>query len=588
MEKRLPRRLAVILHADVAGYSRLAGEDEDATHRKLRESLDLISRTVIACHGHVVNTAGDAALAMFEAVVDAVSCAAAIQHDLATLNQDVPDERKLLFRIGVNLGDVIEDGGDIFGDGVNVAARLEGLAEPGGICISDAVRVAVGNKLGFVYEDLGEQEVKNIAEPVRVYKVVVEEKEDKDDKLPDLPPLELPDQPSIAVLPFTNMSSEPEQEHFSDGIAEDVITALSKVSDLLVIARNSTFIYKDKAVDIKQVGRDQGVRYVLEGSVRKAGNRVRVTAQLIDAATGQHRWAERYDRDLEDIFAVQDDITRNIVSALDVHLRQGEQARFWSSGTENLEAWECVRIGSGLLNTYRKDDLPEVMRLGQRAIDIDPEYAAAWVLLSWYHSHVTEDTTLPQNEREQANDAVLDCARRALEYDSDCAEAYASLGMYHLDLGEHDAAIENANKSVELAPNHADNIAISAAILNKCGEPALAVERMRKAMRLSPIHPTWFLHILGQACRLAGKNDEAIESYRALVSRQPDSLVGHISLAAIFGEMNQLENAKASAAEVLRINPNFSTRKYVDGLSYSDPAEAVRFEQGLRNAGLPE
>jgi tetratricopeptide (TPR) repeat protein len=228
------------------------------------------------------------------------------------------------------------------------------------------------------------------------------------------------------------------------------------------------------------------------------------------------------------------------------------------------------------------------MRLGQRAIDIDPEYAAAWVLLSWYHVHVNEDTTRPQNEREQANDAVLDCARRALEYDSHCAEAYASLGIYHLNLGEQDAAIENTNKSVELAPNHANNIAISAAILNKCGEPELAVERIRKAMRLSPVHPTWFMHILGEACRLGGKNDEAIVAYRALVSRQPDALVGHISLAAIFGEMSQLENAKMSAAEVLRINPKFSTRNYVDGLSYSDPAEAVRFEQGLRNAGLPE
>jgi adenylate cyclase len=588
LEERLPRKLAAILYADVVGYSRMASEDEDATHRKLKESLGLVKTTVESCHGRVINYSGDAALAMFEAVVDAVSCAANIQRDMVSFNQDVPEKRKIQFRIGVNLGDVIEDDGDIFGDGVNVAARLEGLADPGGICISESVRTAIGKKLELVYESLGEQKVKNISEPVQVYKVVVEEDKDLNDNVPDTPPLELPDKPSIAVLPFTNMSSEPEQEHFSDGIAEDIITALSKVSDLLVIARNSTFVYKDKAVDIKKVGRDQGVRHVLEGSVRKAGQRVRVTAQLIDATTGQHRWAENYDRDLEDIFAVQDDITRNIVSALDVHLRKGEQARFWSSGTENVEAWECVRTGSDLLNAYRTDDLPEVMRLGQRAIDLDPEYAAAWVLLSWCNSHIKEDTTRSKKEREQANRAVLDCAQRALEYDPYCAEAYASLGIYHLDLGEHEAAIENANKSVELAPNHADNIAISAAILNKCGEPELAAERMRKAMRLSPVHPVWFLHILGQASRLARKNDEAIEAYRMLVNRQPDALVAHISLATIFGELNQLENAKASASEVLRINPNFSIRNYVDDLSYSDPAELIRFEEGLRKAGLPE
>jgi len=302
--------------------------------------------------------------------------------------------------------------------------------------------------------------------------------------LPDTSLLELPDEPSIAVLPFTNMSSEPEQEYFSDGITEDIITALSKVSDLLVIARNSTFIYKDRAVDVKQVGRDQGVRYVLEGSVRKAGNRVRVTAQLVDATTSKHRWAERYDRDLEDIFAVQDEITREIVSALDVNLREGEQARFWSSGTKNLEAWECVRLGSDLLNAYRAEDIPEVMRLCQRAIDVDPEYAAAWVLLAWSHFHVADDSGHPEEERERALESVRDCAQRALEYDPSCAEAYVALGLYHLSSEEHDAAMQNANRSVELAPNHASNVATSAAILNKCGHPERAIERIRKAMLL--------------------------------------------------------------------------------------------------------
>lgn len=585
MADRLPRKLAAILYADVAGYSRLTGDDEDATHRMLSEHLDLISATIESHHGQVKHYAGDAVLAKFDAVVDAMSAAVAIQDEVKTRNEIVPDTRKVLFRIGVNSGDVIEDRGDIYGDGVNVAARLEALADPGGICISDAIRSAMGKKLDLRYEDLGEQEVKNIVDPVRVYRVVLGRDADIEVNISGRPPLELPNKPSIAVLPFTNMSSDPEQEHFSDGIAEDIITALSKVSDLLVIARNSTFIYKDTAVDVKQVGRDQGVRYVLEGSARKAGNRVRVTAQLIDATTGQHRWAERYDRDLEDIFMVQDEISRKIVSELDVHLREGEQARFWSSGTENVEAWECVRVGMDWLNASRDS---EVLQLGQRAIELDPGYAAAWVLLAWAHIHVSDNMTRPEEEREQALESVRDCAQRALEYDPSCAEAYSALGLYHLSLGEYETAAQNANKSVELAPNHASCIAVSANILNKCGQPGRAIERIRKAMRLSPVYPAWFLLMLGQASRLLGKTEEAIDAYLELVNRRPDTLNGHVNLATILGEMNRMEEARASATEILRIHPDFSIKKYMNDLSYSDPAEATRFEEGLRKAGLPE
>ncbi len=402
--------------------------------------------------------------------------------------------------------------------------------------------------------------------------------------------LTLPKEPSIAVLPFTNLSSDPEQEFFSDGITEDIITALSKVSALMVIASNSTFTYKGKAVDVKQVGRDQGVHYVLEGSVRKAGNRVRVTAKLIDATTGQHRWADRYDRDLVDIFAVQDEITRKIVSELDVHLREGEQARYWSSGTENLEAWECVRLGSDLLNAFQAKDIPEVMRLFQRAIDLDPEYAVAWVWLAWSHFHVADDYEYmyAKEECERALKSVRDCARQALELDPSCAEAYSSLGLYHLSSREHEEAMKNANKSVVMAPNHASIIAISAAILNKCGQPEKAIERIRKAMRLSPVYPTWFLMIFGQASRLVGRADAAIDAYCELTNREPDSLDSHISLAEIFGELNRVNEAKASAIEVLRINPDFSISKYVEDLAYIDPAENLRFKEGLRKAGLPE
>ena len=340
VEEHLPRKLVAILHADVVGYSRLASEDEDATHHRLRASLDLISKSVTSYHGRIINYAGDAALAMFEAVLDAVSCAAAIQRDLAILNQEVPDDRKVLFRIGVNLGDVIEDSGDIYGDGVNIAARIESLADPGGICISDAVRAAVGKKLGLDYEDMGEQKVKNIPEPVRTYKIIVAR-----EKVPVAPELELPDKPSIAVLPFQNMSGDPEQEFFADGMAEEIITALSHYRWFFVIARNSSFTYKDSAVDVTRVGRELGVRYVLEGSVRKSGNRVRVTAQLIDAATGSHIWAERYDRELDDIFALQDEITETIVTSIEPEIGAFERERARRKPPENLDAWGSFQRG---------------------------------------------------------------------------------------------------------------------------------------------------------------------------------------------------------------------------------------------------
>ncbi len=585
MVDRLPRKLAAILYADVVEYSRLTGDDEDATHKALSESLDLISNTIQSHHGEVMHYAGDAVLAKFEAVVDALSGATAIQEQLQFLNAHLPSERMLKFRIGVNLGDVIEDRSDIFGDGVNVAARLEALADPGGICISDAVRTAVGKKLELEYEDLGERKVKNIAEPVRAYKIV--KREDKE-ILPEMPPIELPEEPSIAVLPFTNMSNEPDQEFFSDGITEDIITALSKVSALMVIARNSTFIYKGKAVDIKQVGREQGVRFVLEGSVRKAGNRVRITAQLIEATTGKHLWAEHYDRDLEDIFVVQDEITKKIVSALDVHLLAGEEARFWSSSTEDLQAWECFRLGRDLMDTYRAEDIPEAIRLAQKATDHDPKYAAAWSLLAGCHFHIEEDPRYSEVERKQALQSMRDCAERALECDPSCASAYSMLGLYHLILKQYDEATQNANKSVNMAPNSAYNLARFAVILNKCGQPEQALERIRKAMRLCPVYPVWFLSVLGQVSRAMDRADEAVDAYTEWTSRDPDSLEGHIGLAEILGEVGKTEEARLSAAEVLKINPDFSISAYIGNLAFRDPAEITRFEQGLRLAGLPE
>jgi adenylate cyclase len=355
MVDRLPRKLAAILYADVAGYSRLTGEDEDATHLALSEYLDLISTTIESHRGQVMHYAGDAVLAKFEAVVDALSGAVGIQDELRARNQDLPDERKVQFRIGVNLGDVIEDRGDIYGDGVNVAARLESLAEPGGVCISDAVRTAIGKKLSYQYASIGDQRVKNIEEPVRAYQVVVDagviQKSTPVEQSANFVAVEQ----SIAVLPFDNLGGDQEQEYFVDGLIEDIITELSKNPDLLVIARNSTFAYKGVAVDARELGEKLGARYLLEGSVRKSNNRLRVSAQLIEASTGHHLWAERYDRELKDIFVVQDEIVESIIAALGGaggKLDALARAQAVRKETKNLEAYDCFLRAREYLNRY--------------------------------------------------------------------------------------------------------------------------------------------------------------------------------------------------------------------------------------------
>ena len=384
------------------------------------------------------------------------------------------------------------------------------------------------------------------------------------------------------------MSNDPEQEFFSDGISEDIITALSKISALMVVARNSTFIYKGKAVDIKQVGREQGVRYVLEGSVRKAGNRVRITAQLIDAMTGKHLWAERYDRNLEDIFELQDEITRKVVTGLDVQLVSGEQARLWSSSTKNLEAWESARLAWNFLGLYRMEDLPEVKRLLEKAIDLDPEYAFAWALMAGCNSRIADDPKCPKEKRIKALELTKECAEHALRLDPACSKGYVMLGLYHLNARDYDAAEYNANKAIEMSPNHANDLGVAAGILNKCGNPEIALERIRKAMRLSPVHPIWFLMNLGQILRVLGRYNDSIDVITKMIRRDPDFDEGHIGLADILGEVGRTEEAKSAATKVLRINPSFSIEAYTRNLRYRDPTEITRFQTGLRNAGLPE
>ena len=559
MEDKLPRKLAAIFYADVAGYSRLTGEDEDATHRHLSEYLDLVSNSINQHQGRVVHYAGDAVLADFNTVTNALVCATSIQSDLSNRNQDLPDERKVLFRIGINLGEVIVDRDDIYGNDVNVAARLESLADAGGVCVSDAVRTAIGNKLPLEYEFMGEQSVKNIKEPIRAYQVRLHLGGSPETVTPQRPELELPQEPSIAVLPFTNMSGDPEQEYFSDGITEDIITALSRIPRLFVVARNSTSVYKGKGVDIKQVGREQGVRFVLEGSVRKSGNQTRITAQLIDANTGIHRWAERYDRKLNDIFAIQDEIAKNVTVAVQVELTAGEQARLWAGGTDNLEAWECVVRGNELMIHHGRGDNDEARRLAERALILDPGYANAWVLAGYTHF---EDAMWGwSSSRETSISTALEAAYRAIDLQKLNPESYVLLAWVKCELAEFDEAVEVAQKAVYLAPNHASNVAMLAGILGRAGEHQESDQQMRRAIRLSPIYPAWFLHGQGVNCFALGKDEDAVKLFRACVeSIDPDSSfmpIVRVFLAISLANAGHDAEAKTVSEEVFRLDPSF-------------------------------
>ena len=584
MDERLPRKLAAILYADVAGYSRLTGEDEDATHRALTDHLDVVSNTIEEHDGQVMHYAGDAILAKFDAVVDAMSAAVAVQKELMARNEDLPDKRKVQFRIGVNSGDVIEDRGDIYGDGVNVAARLEALAEPGGICVSDAVRTAVGKKLELAYESMGEQEVKNISEPVRAYRVVMHEEKEKSTSF-KTPSLELPDKPSIAVLPFTNLSGDPEQEYFSDGITEDIITALSRLPSLFVVARHSTMVYKGQAVDIRGVGQEQGVGYVLEGSVRKSENRIRITAQLIDATTGHHRWAEHYDRELDDIFTIQDEITQKITVELHVQIKKGEQARIWAGGTQSVEAWERIVRAGELIDRHIREDKEEALHLAEAALRIDPGYALAWVCIGW--THVEDAMWGWTDSREKSLAQAFAVTQKALNLEEDHPDAYALLGSIYMFRGEHDQAVAMAEKAVNLAPSHANNSALLAMVLSEAGRHREAVQRINRAMRLSPIFPPWYSVVLGKSYRLMEQYDLAISAYSEAVKREPESNLARIWLTYVLIESGLVEEANSVGQEILRVEPAFSISDLKIG-SNDTQAERKKLRKNLSAAGLPE
>ncbi|OLB49373.1 MAG: hypothetical protein AUH99_11855, partial [Candidatus Rokubacteria bacterium 13_2_20CM_2_70_11] len=582
------RRLAAILSADVKGYSRLMGEDEVATVRTLTAYREVMAALIRERSGRVVDATGDNVLAEFASVVDALECAVALQRELKSRNAQLPAPRRLEFRIGINLGDVIVEGERIYGDGVNIAARVEGLAEPGGISISGAVYDQVKKKLALTYEPRGEHVVKNIREPVRVYRVLGEpEPTGPGPRITRIvgrlawrratlllglvllvaaggaavwslysrwrpPGFELPDRPSVAVLPFENMSGDAGQEYFGDGITEDLITGLSKLSGLFVIARNSVFAYKGRAVKPAQVSRELGVRYVLEGSVRKAGNRVRITAQLVDAATGYHVWAERYDRDLKDVFALQDEVTQKIVGVLAVKLTAPEKDRLGRAPTRNVEAYDYVLRGLEYHRRTTKEANAEARKMFARAVELDPEYAMAYSAMGWTHLQAWQ---LQWSRDPETLQRAFELAQKAIVRDDSLAGPHDLLGQVYLWKKEHERAIAQAERAVALAPNNADSYETLAEVLAWSGRADEAIEDIKQAMRLDPQYPFFYLWTLGHAYYLTGRSDEAIATFRKLLARNPNFVPAHAFLAVLYGERGLEEDARSEWAAAERLSP---------------------------------
>jgi adenylate cyclase len=579
----MERRLAAILAADVVGYSRLIRADEEGTIAAFKAlRADLIDATLSERHGRTVKLMGDGMLVEFASVVDAVRAAAAIQRALAERNAGFPQDKRIELRVGINLGDVVIDEDDIHGDGVNVATRLEGLAAPGGVCISDAVYEQVRDRLSLSFEDLGLREVKNIDRPMRAWQWHPDRTPAGEDEAPAGAPLPPPDRPSIAVLPFDNMSGDREQQYFADGITEDIITEISKIHGLMVISRNSTFTYKGKAVKAQDVCRDLGVRYILEGSVRRAGERVRITAQLIDGRSGGHLWAERYDRGLADIFAVQDDVTARIVRSLEVKLIEGDDARPSRVETDNPEAYDCILRGREQYRLFSKDGNAAARRLYERAIELDPSYAAAYAGLAETYLHEWFMGSPEALER------AFELAQTAKRLDPSLPLVYEALASVHLFKRQHEEALAAARRWIEIEPGNAEAYANLAGILHFAGEPERVAGLIEKAKRLNPFHPFYYTLYVGQACFTMRRFEDAVAIITRSIAHNPESLPSQFFLAACYGQMGENALARAALAEVRRISPDFSLAWLRTIAAYKRAADLDLLIDGLRKAGLPE
>ncbi len=587
--ERVERKLAAILAADVAGYSRLMGVDEAGTLVRLKTiRRELIDPKITEHHGRIVKTTGDGILIEFPSVVEAIGCAVEVQQGMADRNTGVPNDRRIDLRVGVNIGDIIVDGDDIHGDGVNIAARLEGLAQPGGICISQTVLNHARGKLPLEVEDAGEQALKNIERPVHVYRVSLGPAARR--LASQAPALPLPDKPSIAVLPFQNLSGDPEQEYFADGMVEDIIAALSRMRWLFVIARNSSFTYKGRAVDVKQVARELGVRYVLEGSVRKAANRVRIAGQLIDGSTGAHLWADRFEGALEDIFDLQDQVTASVVGAIAPRLEQAEIERAKRKPTENLDAYDCYLRGMAGLYQRTREGTSEALRMFYRAIELDPNFASAHGAAAQCYGWRKVNSQMTDRVPEIAETARL--ARRAVELGRDDAAALSASGLaLAYVVGDLDDGAAFIDRALALNPNLAAAWNYSGIARNWLGEPDLAIEHLARAMRLSPRDP--LIGIMqaetAHAHFFAGRYDVATSWAGMALREEPNSLNALRIAAASNALAGRPEQAQKALARLRQLDPALRFSNLRDRLGpYRRPEDVARLEEGLRRAGLPE
>jgi adenylate cyclase len=576
---RVQRKLAAILSADVAGFSRLMGEDEAATVRTLATCRDLVAGVVAKHRGRIVDMPGDNVLAEFASAVDAVEAAAAMQAQLSECNCALPERRRMTFRIGVNLGDVIEEDGRIYGDGVNVAARIEALAEPGGICVSAKVREEVHRKLKLGFEDLGEMAMHNIDYPVRVFRIQAEGQ---------AAPKAAGEsarvaKPSIFVHPFANMSGEAEQEFFADGLTEDIITELSRFHEILVISRNSSFKYKGKPLEVQKVAKELNVQYVVEGSVRKAGNRVRITVQLIDAETDRHIWAERYDRELADIFAIQDEVTAAIVSTLPGRVEAATRDRAARKPTDNMAAYECVLAAKVLHHRSTREDIVKAQRLIERAIELDPNYA---------HAHAWKACILGQQwiygwceDREATWTGVREELKIALSLDDNDSDVHRILAALNINQNEFDKAAYHQARALSLNPNDYLIVVQQGELLTWLGQPEEGIEWIRKAMRLDPYHPARFWYHLARAFFAARRYAEAVDAIQHIAA--PDH-VHHALLAASHAQIGNQAAAAEHSREVLKRMPDFRVNKdYLPVLHYKRESDLAHHREAALKAGLP-
>ncbi len=624
------RKLAAILSASAEGYGRLMGEDEAGTLQTLKGHRQVMGSLIEKHQGRVVDTRGDSLLAEFASVVAALECAVGIQKELKGQNEALAKERRIPIRIGIHLGDVIEEEGKIYGDGVNVAAQLDSLADGGGICVSRSAHDQVKNKLSVGYQDLGHRGVENLSEPVRAYRVVLEPDpkwktigklwsrmkqwqkvaltigvallqvggglvvKKYFDRPPSPPvstgsvqkaPLPLPDKPSIAVLPFENMTGDPRQEYFTDGFTEQIITSLSKIPALFVISRNSTFSYKGKPVKVQRVSEELGVRYVLEGSIQKSSRRIRINVQLIDAISGQHLWAESYDRDLKDIFGLQDEVILKITSAMSVNLTAGEQAVAWAQGTKSLEAYLKLMQGREYRFKGNRESNALARRLAEEAIALDRKYADAYVLLGTTHINdvYLGTSRSPKDSIAKATEFI----QTALAVNGSLADARSMLGVLYSWSGRYDEGIAEAERGVELDPNSGQAYYNLTLVLRWAGKSKEAIPVIRKALRLEPIPPDNYVQQLALVYLQTGDCKEALAACDKGLKRQPDHLISRIIMAAVYGSCGREKEARKEAAEVLRINPKFTVESFMGKIPYKNPSDRDRTSQGLRKAGLP-